>query len=43
MLTALVINFVGFLLLYFYLLSLRLRLGEVRSEIKARRLNQGAY
>jgi len=30
MLTALVINFVGFLLLYFYLLSLRLRLGEVR-------------
>ena len=43
MLTALTINFVGFLLLYFYLLSLRLRLGEVRSEIKARRLNQGAY
>jgi heme exporter protein C len=43
MLTALAINFVGFLLLYFYLLSLRLRLGEVRSEIKARRLSQGAY
>jgi heme exporter protein C len=43
MLTALAINFVGFLLLYFYLLSLRLRVGEVRSEIKARRLNQGAY
>ena len=43
MLTALAINFVGFLLLYFYLLSLRLRLGEVRSEIKTRRLNQGAY
>jgi heme exporter protein C len=43
MLTALAINFVGFLLLYFYLLSLRLRLGEVRSEIKARRLNQGSY
>jgi heme exporter protein C len=43
MLTALAINFVGFLLLYFYLLSLRLCLGEVRSEIKARRLNQGAY
>jgi heme exporter protein C len=43
MLTALVINFVGFLLLYFYLLSLRLRLGELRSEIKARRLTQGAY
>ena len=32
MLTALAINFVGFLLLYFYLLSLRLRLGEVRSR-----------
>ena len=43
MLAALGINFVGFLLLYFYLLSLRLRLGEVRSEIKARRLSQGAY
>ena len=43
MLTALAINFVVFLLLYFYLLSIRLRLGEVRSEIKTRRLNQGAY
>jgi heme exporter protein C len=43
MLTALAINFVGFLLLYFYLLSLRLRLGEVRNEVKDRRLNQGAY
>jgi heme exporter protein C len=43
MLTALTINFVGFLLLYFYLLSLRLRLGEVLSETKARRLSQGAY
>ena len=43
MLAALAINFFGFLLLYFYLLSLRLRLGEVRSEIKARRLSQGAY
>jgi heme exporter protein C len=43
MLTALAINFVGFLLLYFYLLSLRLHLGEVRSEIKTRRLNQGAF
>jgi heme exporter protein C len=43
MLIALAINFVGFLMLYFYLLSLRLRLGEVRSEIKARRLNQGTY
>jgi heme exporter protein C len=43
MLTALAINFVGFLLLYFYLVSLRLHLGEVRSEIKTRRLNQGAF
>ena len=43
MLAALAINFVGFLLLYFYLLSLRLRLGDARSEIKARRLSRGAY
>ena len=43
MLAALAINFVGFLLLYFYLLSLRLRLGEERSQIKARRLSQGTY
>jgi heme exporter protein C len=43
MLATLAINFVGFLLLYFDLLSLRVRLGELRSEIKARRLNQGAY
>ena len=43
MLAALAINFFGLLLLYFYLLSLRLRLGEVRSQTKARRLNQGAY
>ena len=43
MLAALGVNFVGFLLLYFYLLSRRLRLGEVRSEIKARRLSQEAY
>jgi heme exporter protein C len=39
LLTALAINFVAFLLLYLYLLSLRLRLGEVRQEIKARRMN----
>ena len=38
MLTALAISFVGFLLLYFYLLSLRYRFGEMRAEIKARRL-----
>lgn len=39
LLTALAINFVAFLLLYFYLLSLRLRLGEMRQEIKTRRMN----
>ena len=39
MLTALAINFVAFVLLYFYLLSLRFRLGELREEIKARWLN----
>jgi heme exporter protein C len=38
LLTALAINFVAFLLLYFYLLSLRLRLGEMRQEIKLRRM-----
>jgi heme exporter protein C len=41
MLIALTISFVGFLLLYFYLLSLRYRFGEMRCEIKARRLSQG--
>jgi heme exporter protein C len=41
LLTALAINFVAFLLLYFYLLSLRLRIGEMRQEIKARRMNLG--
>src|SRR6266550_9030007 len=41
MLTALAISFVGFLLLYFYLLSLRYRLGEMREKIKARRLERG--
>ncbi|HEY1375062.1 MAG TPA: cytochrome c biogenesis protein CcsA [Candidatus Binatia bacterium] len=35
MLTALAINFVAFILLYFYLLSLRIRVGE--SEAKAQR------
>ena len=38
LLTALAINFVAFVLLYFYLLSLRLRLGEMLEEIKARRM-----
>ncbi len=40
MLTALAINFAGFILLYFYLLSQRLRLGELRQEITARLLNR---
>jgi len=39
LLTALAINFVAFVLLYFYLLSHRLRLSEMREEIKARRMN----
>jgi heme exporter protein C len=39
LLSALAINFAAFLLLYFYLLSLRLRLGEMRQEIKSRRMN----
>ena len=42
MLTALTISFVAFLLLYFYLLSLRYRMGEMRQEIIARRLERGA-
>jgi heme exporter protein C len=42
MLTALAINFCGFLLLYFYLLSLRIRLGETRQQIQALRLNRGS-
>lgn len=41
MLTALVISFAGFLLLYFYLLSLRYRLGEMAQEVKALRLERG--
>ena len=40
MLTALAINFVAFVLLYFYLLSRRFRLGEISEEIKARLLNR---
>jgi hypothetical protein len=38
MLEALAINFVAFLLLYFYLLSLRIHLGEKREELKQRKL-----
>jgi heme exporter protein C len=40
MLTALAINLIGFVLLYFYLLSLRFRLGEMKHEIKARWLER---
>jgi heme exporter protein C len=39
LLTALAVNFCAFLVLYFYLLSLRLRVGEMRQEIKSRRMN----
>jgi len=41
MLTALAISFVAFILLYFYLLSLRFRLGETRDQIKKLRLARG--
>jgi len=41
MLTALAINFVGFILLYFYLLSLRFRLGEMTEQIKIQRMERG--
>jgi len=41
LLTALAINFVAFVLLYFYLLSLRYRVGEMAEEIKTRRMQRG--
>jgi heme exporter protein C len=41
LLTALAINFVAFVLLYFYLLSVRYRVGEMTEEIKTRRMNRG--
>jgi len=41
LLTPLLINSVAFLLLLFYLLSLRFRLGEMTEEIKTRRMNRG--
>jgi heme exporter protein C len=41
LLTALAINFAAFLLLYFYLLSLRYRVGEMTEEIKSRRMQRG--
>ena len=40
LLPALAINFVGFMLLYFYLLSQRFGLGEINEEITARLLNR---
>lgn len=41
LLTALAINFVAFVLLYCYLLSMRYRVGEMSEEIKARRMQRG--
>jgi heme exporter protein C len=41
LLTALAINFVAFVLLYFYLLSMRYRVGEMTEEIKTRRMQRG--
>ena len=41
MLVALVVNLVAFVLLYFYLLALRIRIGELEGEIKRRRLYGG--
>lgn len=38
MLVALGINFIAFILLFFYLLSLRLRVGETREEVKRLKL-----
>ncbi len=42
MLIALTINFIAFVLLYFYLLSLRVRIGEAEEEIKRQKLFGGA-
>lgn len=42
MLIALSISFVAFLLLYFYFLSLRFRLGETREQIRKLRLARGS-
>lgn len=41
MLVALTINFVAFLLFYFYLLSLRFRVGELQEAVKNRKLYGG--
>jgi heme exporter protein C len=42
MLIALSVNFVAFILLYFYLLSLRFRVGEMEEEAKTRKLYGGS-
>ena len=42
MLTALAISFAAFVLIYFYLLSLRYRVGEMRQEIVALKMARGA-
>jgi len=41
LLLPLIVNIVAFLILFFYLLSLRYRLGEMREAIKTRRLERG--
>lgn len=41
LLIALTVSFIGFLLLYFYLLSLRFRIGELEQQITAHRLERG--
>jgi heme exporter protein C len=40
LLTPLLLNLAAFLVLYFYLLSLRFRLGEITEEIKALKLSR---
>ncbi len=42
MLIALSVNFVAFILLYFYLLSLRFRVGEMEEEARTRKLYGGS-
>src|SRR3990172_1290903 len=42
MLIALAVNFAAFILLYFYLLSLRFRVGEMEEEVKTLKLYGGA-
>jgi len=42
MLIALAVNFVAFILLYFYLLSLRFHVGEMEEEAKTRKLYRGS-